>query len=126
MATSLSTDHMWAKWVHNPWCLKRPLCPAQRGNQKELLNPCHLGGPHVGQVATPPLPSPGPRRPMEGGNQKRLHNRRVSWPTCGQSGYLPIAVSEVPNARHGQEISNGYSPLPSRKPPPKKKGWKSI
>ena len=96
---------------------------AQRGdnNEKWLL------GPHVGKVATSPLPSWGSPTHNAGTTMrngylahmwaKRLHHpcrlggpqrstRReqremATWPTCGQRGYITPAVLGVPNAQRG-------------------------
>ena len=35
-----------------------------------------------------------------------------SWgPTCGQSGYITVAFSGVPDTEHGDKIRNGYVTL---------------
>ena len=57
---------------------------SERGAKSELAQ-------YIGKVATSPLPSQGsPALESRGGNQK--------WPTSGQSGYVPPAVSGIPTA----------------------------
>ena len=76
----------------------------------------------MGKVATSPLPSRGsPPLQSGGGNQK--------WPTCGQSGYVTLAVSGIPTAterRAKSEVAHlgkvAMSPLPSRGSPPLQSG----
>ena len=71
---------------------------------KLLRQPCRLGdahrfraggeitsGPHVGKMATSPLPSRG-SPPLQSGGQNQ------KWPTCGQNGYVTLAVSGMPTA----------------------------
>ena len=66
---------------------------------RSLRNPCHLGDPyrfragrrirrdpHVGKVATQPLPPRG-SPPLQSGGQTQ------KWPTCGQGGYATLAAS---------------------------------
>ena len=63
-------DHMWVDWLHHPCRLGGP---PQRGKIKK--------GPHVGGLATSPLPF--------GGSRSRGHNRK--WLTCGWIGYITPA-----------------------------------
>ena len=61
--------------------------PNVGGNQKRLHNPCRLGGPCVGKLATQPLLFW--RFPMWGGNQKGLHSAcRLGNPQCGEEKML--------------------------------------
>ena len=70
-----------------------------------------------------PLPSRG-SPPLQSGGQNQ------KWPTCGQGGYVTLAVSGIPNAaERGGEIRIGRlvgkvatSPLPSRGSPPLQSG----
>ena len=73
--------HLWAKWVRHPCRL---------GDPHRFRAGCKIrSGPLVGKVAMSPLPSQGsPPLQSGGGNQK--------WPTCGQSGYVTLAVSRIP------------------------------
>ena len=84
-------------------------------------------GPHVGTVATYPLPSRGspmlctgtklemaqmgarllPNPYRLGIPQCSARGQNQKWPTCGHSGYLTPAVSGVPNALHGDKFRNG-------------------
>ena len=136
--------HLWAKWLRHPCRLGDPHRFRAGGGGSEvahlwakwLRQPCRLGDPHrfkaggeirsgplVGKVAMSPLPSRG-SLPLQsgGGNQK--------WPTCGQSGYVTLAVSGIPTAvQRGGEIRSGplvgkvaTSPLPSRGSPPLQSG----
>ena len=105
--------HLWAKWLRHPCRFKDPHRFRAGGGggtevahlwAKWLRHPCRLGDPHrcraggeirsgplVGKVAMSPLPSQGsPPLQSGGGNQK--------WPTCGQSGYVTLAVSGIPTA----------------------------
>ena len=43
---------MWPRWLHNPCPLTVPQRSVSGQNYKLLLNPCCLGGPHVGNMAT--------------------------------------------------------------------------
>ena len=96
---------------------------AQRGDKNQKW----LCGPHVGKVATSPLPSWGSPTPSVGtkirnvyvahmwakwlhhpcrlGGPQRLawgqKSETATWPTCGQSGYITPAVLGVPNAQRG-------------------------
>ena len=80
-------------------------------------------GPLVGKVAMSPLPSRG-SPPLQSGGQNQ------KWPTCGQGGYVSLAVLGIPNAaERGGEIRSGLlvgkvatSPLPSRGSPPLQSG----
>ena len=108
--------HLWAKWLCHPCRLGDP-------------HRCRAGGkirsgPLVGKVATSPLPT---RRslPLQSGGQNQ------KWPTCGQGGYVTLAVSGIPTAseRGGGGIRSGprvgkvaTSPLPSRGSPPLQSG----
>ena len=72
--------HLWAKWLRHPCRLGDPHRFRAGGKIRS--------GPFMGKVATSPLPSRGsPPLQSGGGNQK--------WPTCGQSGYVNRAVSEI-------------------------------
>ena len=75
--------HLWAKWLRHP-CRLRDAHRCTAGGK--------IGsGSLMGKVATSPLLSRGsPPLQSGGGNQK--------WPTCGQSGYVTPAVSEIPTA----------------------------
>ena len=131
--------HKWAKWLRHPCRLGDPHRCRAGGEIKS--------GPHVGKVATSPLPSRG-SPPLQSGGQNQ------KWPTCGQSGYVTPAVSAIPTAaerggkskvahmwakwlrhpcrlgdphrfRAGGKIRSGplvgkvaTSPLPSRRSPP--------
>ena len=138
--------HMWAQWLPNPCRLGGPQCSARGQIQKwptcghsGYLTPAVSGvpnalhgdkirnGPHVGTVATSPLPSRGspmlcmgtkpemahmwahwlPNPCRLGGPQCSARGQNQKWPTCGHSGYLTPAVSGVPNALHGDKIRNG-------------------
>ena len=161
--TKSEMAHMWAPWLPNSCRLGGPRCSARGQNQKwptcgdsGYLTPAVSGvpnalhgdkirnGPHVGTVATYPLPSrgspmlctgtksemahmwahwlPNPCRLM--GPQCSARGQNQKWPTCGHSGYLPLGVLGVPNALHGDKIRNGPHvgivatyPLPSRRSP---------
>ena len=144
--TKSEMAHMWAQWLPNPCRLGGPQCSARGQNQKwptcghsGYLTPAVSGvpnalhgdkirnGPHVGTVATSPLPSRGspmlctgtksemahmwaqwlPHPCRLGGPQCSARGQNQKWPTCGHSGYLTPAVSGVPNALHGDKIRNG-------------------
>ena len=75
--------HKWAKWLRHPCRLGDP-------------HRCRAGGkirsgPHVGKMATSPLPSRG-SPPLQGGGQNQ------KWRTRGQGGYVTPAVSGIPTA----------------------------
>ena len=75
--------HKWAKWLPYPCRIGDP----DRFRAGAKIR----SGPHVGKVATSPLPYRGsPRLQSTGQNQK--------WPTSGRSGYLTPAVSGIPTA----------------------------
>ena len=163
--------HKWAQWLHHPCLLGDPQCPAQGENQKwptsghsgyitpafsGIPNAEHRGkirkGPHVGTVATSPLPSPGSPMPSTGRKSEWAHKwaqwlhhpcllgdpqcpaqgENQKWPTSGHSGYITRAFSGVPNAQHGEKIRKGPqlgtmapSPLPSPGSPMPSTGRKS-
>ena len=137
--TKSEMAHMWAQWLPNPCRLGGPQCSARGQNQKlptcghcGYLTPAVSGvpnalhgdkirnGPHVGTVATQPLPSRGspmlcmgtksemahmwaqwlPNPCRLGGPQCSARGQNQKWPTCGHSGYPTPAVSGVPNALH--------------------------
>ena len=82
--------HLWAMWLRHPCHLGDP-------------NRCRAGseirsGPLVGKVATSPLPSRG-SPPLHSGGQNQ------TWRTCGQCGYVTLAVSGIPTASQ----RGGYS-----------------
>ena len=75
--------HVWARWLRHPCRLGDPHRCRARGKIRS--------GPLVGKVAMSPLPareSP----PLQSGGQNQ------KWPTCGQSGYVTPAASEIPTA----------------------------
>ena len=69
--------HLRAKWLRHPCCLGDPHRFRAGGKIKS--------GPQVGKVATSPLPSQ-VSPPLQSGGQNQ------KWPTCGQSGYVTLAV----------------------------------
>ena len=75
--------HKWAKWVHHPCRLGDP----HRFRAGDKIR----NGPLVGKVATSHLPSRG-SPPLQSGGQNQ------KWPTCGQSGYVTLAISGIPTA----------------------------
>ena len=75
--------HLWAKWLRHPCRLGDPHRFRAGGKVRS--------GPLVGKVAMPPLPSRG-SPPLQSGGQNQ------KWPTCGQGGYIPPAVSGIPTA----------------------------
>ena len=146
--------HMWAKWLHHPYRLGGPQSSA-RGQKSEMatcptcgkngyITPTVLGvpntqrgdknqkwlrGPHVGKVATSPLPS-SESPTLSAGTKIRngyvadmwakwLHHpyrlegpqhsargqksEMAMWPTCGQNGYISPTGSGVPNTQHGDK-----------------------
>ena len=125
---------MWAQWLPSPCLLGGSQCSARGQNQKwppcghsGYLTPAVSGSPMLCTGTKPELahmwaqwlPNPcclrGPQCSARGQNQK--------WPTCGNNGYLTLAISRVPNALHGDKIRNGRhvstpvtQPLPSRGP----------
>ena len=75
--------HLWAKWLRHPCRLGDPHRFRAEGKIRS--------GPLVGKVATSPLPSRG-SPPLHSGGQNQ------KWPTCGQSGYVTLAVLGIPTA----------------------------
>ena len=73
----------WANWLPHPCRIGDPLRFRAGGKIRS--------GPHVGKVATSPLPYRG-APPLQSGGQNQ------KWPTSGQSGYLTPAVSGSPTA----------------------------
>ena len=116
--TKSEMAHMWARWLPNP---------AVSGVPNALHGDKIRNGPHVGTVATQPLPSRGspmlctgtrsemahmwaqwlPNPCRLGGPQCSARGQNEKWPTCWHGGYLTPAVSGVPNALHGDKIRNG-------------------
>ena len=75
--------HKWAKWLPHPCRIGDPHRFRAGGKIRS--------GPHVGEMATSPLPYRGsPPLQIGGQNQK--------WPTSGRNGYLTPAVSGIPTA----------------------------
>ena len=79
---------MWAWWLANPCCLRRP--NSLHGRQNQKWPTCGHSGYLTPAVSGVPFAFNG------GENQK--------WPTHGQSGYLTPVVSGVPNALHEDKI----------------------
>ena len=75
--------HLWAKWLRHPFRLGDP----QRFRAGGKIR----SGPLMGKMATSPLPSRG-SPPLQSGGQNQ------KWPTCGQNGYVTLAVSGIPTA----------------------------
>ena len=75
--------HLWARWLRDPRRLGDPHY-FRAGGEIRI-------GPLVGKVATSPLPSQG-SPPLHSGGQNQ------KWPTCGQGGYVTLAVSGIPTA----------------------------
>ena len=75
--------HLWAKWLRHPCRLGDPHRFRAGGKIRS--------GPQVGKMATSPLPSRG-SPPLQSGGQNQ------KWPTCGQNGYVTLAVSGIPTA----------------------------
>ena len=75
--------HKWANCQVPPCCLGEPHRFRAGGKIRS--------GPLVGKVAMSPLPSRGSPLLRSGGQNQK-------WPTCGQSGYVPPAVSGIPTA----------------------------
>ena len=98
-------------------------------DQRREENHKWLCGPHVGKVATSPLPSWGSPTPSAGttisngtvahiganrlhhrcglwgpkGSSRRQKSKIATWSTCGQSGYVTLAVLGVSNAQRGDK-----------------------
>ena len=163
--------HNWEQCLHHPCLLGDPQCPARGENQKwpttrhsGYITPAFSGipnaqqreklrnGPHVGKVATSPLPSRGSPMPSTGRKSEMAHKwaqwlhhlyllvgsqcpawgENQKWPTSGHSGYITPVFSGIPNAQHGEKIRNGphvgkvaTSPVPSRGSPMPSTGRKS-
>ena len=75
--------HKWAKWLPHPCRIGYPHRFRAGGKIRS--------GPLMGKMATSPLPYRG-SPPLQSGGQNQ------KWPTCGQNGYLTLAVSGIPNA----------------------------
>ena len=75
--------HKWAKWLPPPCRIGDPHRFRAGGKIRS--------GPQVGKMATSPLPYRG-SPPLQSGGQNQ------KWPTSGQNGYLPHAVSGIPTA----------------------------
>ena len=75
--------HKWAKWLPHPCRIGDPHRFRAGGRIRS--------GPHMGKVATSPLPYRGSPPLYSGGQNQK-------WPTSGQSGYLTPAVSGIPTA----------------------------
>ena len=99
------------KWLRHPCRLRDPQ-PFGAGGKKRR-------GPHVGKVATSPLPSRGSQLLQSGVEIQKE-------PTCGQTGYVSPAVSGIPTASEREAKSErgpclskvATSPLPCRGSPP--------
>ena len=75
--------HLWAKWLRHPCRLGDPHRFRAGGKIRS--------GPQVGKMAPSPLPSWG-SPPLQSGGQNQ------KWPSCGQNGYVTLAVSGIPTA----------------------------
>ena len=75
--------HKWANWLPHPCRIGDPHRFRAGGKIRS--------GPHVGKLATSPLPYRG-SPPLQSGGQNQ------KWPTSGQIGYLTPAVSGIPAA----------------------------
>ena len=78
--------HLWARWLWHPCPLGDPYRFRAGGGGGGIRS-----DPLVGKVATSPLPSRG-SLPLQSGGQSQ------KWPTCGQSGYIILAISGIPTA----------------------------
>ena len=89
--------HKWANWLPHPCRIEDP-------------HRCRAGGkirsgPHMGKLATSPLPYRG-APPLQSGGQNH------KWPTSGQTGYLTPAVSRIPTAAERgakSEVANKWA-----------------
>ena len=88
--------HLWAKWLRHPCLIGDPHRFKAGGKIRS--------GPLVGKMATSPLPSRGSRpRQSKKQNQKQ--------PTCGQSGYITLAVSGICTAaERGAKLEMAHLP----------------
>ena len=84
--------HKWAKWLPHPCRIGDPHRFRAGGKIRS--------GPLVGKLATSPLPYRG-SPPLQSGGQNQ------KWPTCGQIGYLTLAVSGIPTASERGAKSEG-------------------
>ena len=75
--------HKWANWLPHPCRIGEPHRLRAGGKIRS--------GPHMGKLATSPLPYQGAPTPQSGGQNQK-------WPTSGQIGYLTPAVSGSPTA----------------------------
>ena len=107
--------HLWAKWLCHPCRLGDPhRFRAGGGNQtwptcgqSGYVTPCRLGDPHrcragaKSEVAH--LWAKWLRHPCRLGDPQRLREGggNQKWPTCGQSGYVTLAVSGIPTLESG-------------------------
>ena len=124
--------HMWAKGLHHPCRLGAPTAHCGGKNQKWLC------GPHVGKVATSPLPPWGSSMLSAGikirnvcvghmwakwlynpcclGGPECLARGQKSqmsiWSTCGQGGYITPDILAVSNAQR-KNISPAVSGVPN-------------
>ena len=116
--TKSEMAHMWAQWLPNPCHLGGPQCSARGQNQKwpicghsGYLTPAVSGvpnalhgdkirsGPHVGTVATSPLPSRGSPMLCTGTNSEMVHlwarwlpnPCRLGGPQCSAWGQIQMA-----------------------------------
>ena len=131
--------HLWARWLRHPCRLGDPNC-FRAGGQNQKWPTCGQGGyvtlavsgiPTVSERGTKsevahlwarwlrnPCRLRDPHRFRAGGQNQK-------WPTCGQGGYITLAVSGIPTAsERGDKIRSGplvgkvaTSPLPSRGSP---------
>ena len=81
--TKSEVAHLRARWLHHPCHLGDPFRFRAWGRIRS--------GPHVGKVATSPLPTRGSPALRSGGQNQK-------WPRCGQGGYVTPAASGIPSA----------------------------
>ena len=99
--------HLWARWLRNPCRLREP----HRFRAGRRIR----SGPHVGKVATQPLP-PRESAVLQSGGQTQ------KWPKCRQGGYAPFAASGISTASElGGRLRSGplLGKVATQPPPPR-------
>ena len=114
--------HLWARWLHNPCRLRRPL-RFRAGGQNQKWPTCGQGGyitlaasgspsasergaeSEVADLWAGWLPNPCRlREPL----RFRAGGQNQKWPTCGQGGYITPAALGIPSAsERGGRIRSG-------------------
>ena len=114
LRSTVSVSLVGAKWLHNPFLLGDPQIEDEfitrpTGGERGYVAPAASGVP----AASTGRKSELGQHVRKARKPCRLEGPQIAdefkiRPTYGQSGYIPLVVSVVPNAQRKEEIRNGY------------------